>query len=129
MNASTAPYSATCGNRRSSSNQKTVAPPPRSSMRCFGLRSRPLRIKQAVPSVHEAFAAVRPTLGTAGEAEATERLYCGLPSVDFSRRVLSAVSADVYWNDLGDPDRVVATWRHLLKDAIHKIMPAKIPAP
>ena len=106
-------------------------------MRCFGLRSRPLRIKQAVPSVHEAFAAVRPTLGTAGEAEATERLYCGLPSVDFSRRVLSAVSADlavlpvrdVYWNDLGDPDRVVATWRHLLKDAIHKIMPAKIPAP
>ena len=82
-------------------------------------------IKQAVPSVHEAFATVRPTLGTVGEAEAIERLYCGLPSVDFSRRVLSAVSADlavlpvrdVYWNDLGDPDRVIATWRHLLKDA------------
>ena len=44
-------------------------------MRCFGLRSRPLRIKQAVPSVHEAFAAVRPTLGTAGEAEATGLLF------------------------------------------------------
>ena len=82
-------------------------------------------IKQAVPSVHEAFTTVRPTLGTVRETEAIERLYCGLPSVDFSRRVLSAVSADlavlpvrdVYWNDLGDPDRVIATWRHLLKDA------------
>jgi len=48
-----------------------------------------------------------------------------VPSVHDSRRVLSAVSADlavlpvrdVYWNDLGDPDRVIATWRHLLKDA------------
>jgi len=24
---------------------------------------------------------------------------------------------DVCWNDLGDPDRVIATWRQLLKDA------------
>jgi mannose-1-phosphate guanylyltransferase len=80
-------------------------------------------IRQAVPSVYEAFAAVRPTLGTREETEAIERLYCGLASVDFSRTVLSAVPAhlavlpvrDVYWNDLGDPDRVIATWRHLLQ--------------
>jgi len=39
-------------------------------------------IKQAVPSVYEAFAPVRPALGTLGETEAIERLYCGLPSVD-----------------------------------------------
>jgi mannose-1-phosphate guanylyltransferase len=93
-------------------------------------------IKQAVPSVYEAFVAVRRTLGTLGETEAIERLYGGLPSVDFSRKVLSAVSADlavlpvrdVYWNDLGNPDRVIATWRHLLNDAIPQIMPSKMPA-
>jgi mannose-1-phosphate guanylyltransferase len=93
-------------------------------------------IKQAVPSVYEAFAAVRPTLGTLGETEAIERLYCGLPSVDFSRTVLSAVPADlavlpvrdVYWNDLGNPDRVMATWRYLLGDAIPQFMPNTIPA-
>jgi mannose-1-phosphate guanylyltransferase len=93
-------------------------------------------IKQTVPSVYEAFAAVRPTLGTLGEAEAIERLYCGFPSVDFSRTVLSVVPAnlavlpvrDVYWNDLGNPDRVIATWRHLLKNAVPQIMPNKIPA-
>ena len=93
-------------------------------------------IKQAVPSVYEAFAAIRPTLGTLGETEAIERLYCGLPSVDFSSSVLSAVPTDlavlpvrdVYWNDLGNPDRVIATWRHLLKDATPQIMPNKIPA-
>ena len=93
-------------------------------------------IKQAVPSVYEAFAALRPMLGTLGEIEAIERLYCGLPSVDFSRTVLSAVHAnlavlpvrDVYWNDLGSPDRVIASWRHLLNDAIPQIMASKLPA-
>src|SRR6266481_2132098 len=93
-------------------------------------------IKQAAPSVYEAFAVVRPTLGTLGEIEAIERLYCGLPSVDFSRTVLSAVPGDltvlpvrdVYWNDLGSPDRVIASWRHLLNDAIPQIMASKIPA-
>jgi len=38
----------------------------------------------------------------------------------FPRAVLSAVPADlavlpvrdVYWNDLGNPDRVIASWRH-----------------
>lgn len=91
-------------------------------------------IKRAVPSVYETFAAVRPTLGTLGETEAIERLYCGLPSVDFSRKVLSAVPGDltvlpvrdVYWNDLGHPDRVIATWRYLLKDAIPQIVPNTI---
>jgi mannose-1-phosphate guanylyltransferase / mannose-6-phosphate isomerase len=90
-------------------------------------------IKRAAPSVYEAFAVVRPTLGTLGEIEAIERLYCGLPSVDFSRTVLSAVHADlavlpvrdVYWNDLGSPDRVIASWRHLLNE---QIMASKLPA-
>ncbi len=56
--------------------------------------------------------------------------------MDFPRAVLSAVPADlavlpvrdVYWNDLGNPDRVIASWRHLLNDAIPQIMPSKIPA-
>jgi hypothetical protein len=78
-------------------------------------------IKQAVPFVYEAFVSVRPTLGTLGETEAIERPYSGLPSVDFSRNGLSAVSADlvvfpvwgVYWNDLGNTGRVIVPgfWR------------------
>jgi hypothetical protein len=54
-----------------------------------------------------------------GESPALERLYCGLPSVDFSRQVLTARPdrlavlpvRGVHWNDLGDPERVLATRR------------------
>lgn len=60
-----------------------------------------------------------PHLGTVGEVRALERLYCGLPSVDFSRYVLTARAESlavlpvrgVDWNDLGDPERVLAARR------------------
>jgi hypothetical protein len=46
-------------------------------------------------------------------------LYCGVASVDFSWQVLTARPdrfpvqpvRGVHWNDLGDPDRVLATRR------------------
>jgi mannose-1-phosphate guanylyltransferase len=76
-------------------------------------------VRLAVPDLYRSFIEIAPALGTVGEFAALERLYCGLPSVDFSRQVLTARPdrlavlpvRGVHWNDLGDPDRVLATRR------------------
>jgi hypothetical protein len=76
-------------------------------------------VRLAVPDLYRSFIEIAPTLGTVGEFAALERLYCGLPSVGFSRQVLTARPdrlavlpvRGVHWNDLGDPDRVLATRR------------------
>jgi hypothetical protein len=47
-------------------------------------------IRLAVPDLYRSFAEISPALGMVGEFAALERLYCGLPSVDFSRQVLTA---------------------------------------
>ena len=93
-------------------------------------------INLAVPSLCEAFNVVRPTLGSTDETAAVERLYRGLASVDFSREVLSARPGrlavlpvrDVHWNDLGDPDRLLASWRHVLQEAIPETLPVRMSA-
>jgi mannose-1-phosphate guanylyltransferase len=92
------------------------------------------------PDLYRSFAEVTPALGTVGEGPALERLYCGLPSMDFSRHVLTARPdrlavlpvRDVHWSDLGDPDRVLATrrWTEATSDVspatepISKLLPA-----
>jgi mannose-1-phosphate guanylyltransferase len=92
------------------------------------------------PDLYRSFAEVTPALGTVGEWPALERLYCGLPSMDFSRHVLTARPdrlavlpvRDVHWSDLGDPDRVLATrrWTEATSDVspatepISKLLPA-----
>jgi hypothetical protein len=71
-------------------------------------------IKLALPDLYRAFEPVRRCLGTVGEAAAADVVYCGLPTIDFSRSVLEAGPgnlavlpvSDVEWNDLGDPARV-----------------------
>jgi mannose-1-phosphate guanylyltransferase len=76
-------------------------------------------MRVAVPDLYRSFAGVSAAVGTVGEFAALERLYCGLPSVDFSRHVLTARPdrlavlpvRGVDWNDLGDPERVLATRR------------------
>jgi mannose-1-phosphate guanylyltransferase len=76
-------------------------------------------VRLSVPDLYRTFAELASALGTVGEFAALERLYCGLPSVDFSRQVLSARPdrlavlpvRGVHWNDLGDPERVLATRR------------------
>jgi mannose-1-phosphate guanylyltransferase len=76
-------------------------------------------VRLTTPDLYRSFAEIGPALGTVGEFATLERLYCGLPSVDFSRHVLTARPdrlavlpvRGVHWNDLGDPDRVVATRR------------------
>ncbi len=92
-------------------------------------------IKLTVPTLFEAFARVRRTLGTLGETEAIERLYCALPLVDFSRHVLAARPdhlavlpvQGMYWSDLGDPGRVLATRRRMLETAASEPVSAQLP--
>ena len=82
-------------------------------------------VKAAVPELYQAFATVRPALGTAREALVRE-LYARLPTTDFSRRVLESPHAtlavlpvsDVGWNDLGVPERVLATRRQVRREAL-----------
>ena len=75
-------------------------------------------------------------VGRVGEATVLERLYCGLPSVDFSRHVLG-VRPDrlavlpvrrVHWDDLGEPERVLATRRRARIVPMRPTVPVAIPA-
>ena len=93
-------------------------------------------VRLAVPDLHRSFAEVANALGTVGEATALERLYCGLPSVDFSRHVLG-VRPDrlavlpvrrVHWDDLGEPERVLATRRRARSVPMRPTVPVAIPA-
>lgn len=76
-------------------------------------------VRLSVPDLYRSFSGLAAALGTVGEFAALERLYCGLPAVDFSRQVLTARPdrlavlpvRGVHWNDLGDPERVLATRR------------------
>ena len=78
-------------------------------------------VRLTIPDLHRSFAEIKHTLGTVGEWPALERLYCGLPSLDFSRQVLTARPdrlsvlpvRGVHWSDLGDPERVLATRRRV----------------
>ena len=60
--------------------------------------------------------------GTADEARAARAAYAAIPAaVDFSRQILQRAPEalavmrvnGIDWNDLGDPDRVLATRREL----------------
>ena len=93
-------------------------------------------LRLAVPDLYRSFAGITPALGTVGELSALERLYCGLPSVDFSRQVLTARPdrlavlpvGGVHWNDLGDPERVLATRRRVHARSTEDLLPVPIPA-
>lgn len=78
-------------------------------------------IRDTVPALYQAFGRVRPLLHTGHEADAIGALYRELAPVDFSREVLAAPGVpltvlpvrSVWWNDLGTPDRVLATARRV----------------
>jgi mannose-1-phosphate guanylyltransferase len=78
-------------------------------------------MRQTVPALLEAFAAVRPALGGAGEDDLVARLYEGLRPVSFSEEVLEPRPAqlavlpvrDVEWSDWGHPGRVLAALERL----------------
>ena len=71
----------------------------------------------AGPHLAKAFAPLVSRLGALWEDEAVRVVYAGLPAIDFSLQVLQARPADLAvlpgsgfdWNDLGDPERVLAT--------------------
>ena len=94
-------------------------------------------LRETVPDLWRPFNGVRATLGTIGEFAALERLYCGLPSVDFSRQVLT-VRPDrlavlpvrgLHWDDLSDPERVLATRRLIRLSSTGEPIPAHAPEP
>jgi mannose-1-phosphate guanylyltransferase len=76
-------------------------------------------MRSAVPSLVETLTEAVPALGTAAEAPVIERLYRGLPAIDFSSAVLNRRPAGltvipvkgVQWSDLGHPARVAALRR------------------
>ena len=89
-------------------------------------------IRLAAPDLFRSFADVALALGTIGELPALERLYCGLPTVDFSRQVLASRPdalavlpvRGVHWSDLGDPERVMATRRRAQAMSMMESIPA-----
>jgi hypothetical protein len=78
-------------------------------------------LRLTVPDLHRSFVEMSAAFGTVGECAALDRLYSGLPSVDFPRQVLTARPdrlavlpvRGVHWNDLGEPERVLATRRRI----------------
>ena len=93
-------------------------------------------VRLTAPDLYRSFAQISPALGTVGESLVLERLYCGLPSVDFSRQVLTARPdrlavlpvRGVHWNDLGDPERVLATRRRAQALRTEELLPVPISA-
>jgi len=73
----------------------------------------------------DAFEPLRDRMGTPWEARSAETLYATLPSIDFSRTVITSCSErlavlavfGVHWNDLGDPARVVNVRQRLHRQA------------
>lgn len=78
-------------------------------------------VRECLPALYHAFAALGPLTGGAGEREALASLYRSLPPADFSRDVLSARPEalgvipvwGVTWSDLGSPERVLRVRRQL----------------
>ena len=78
-------------------------------------------IRDCLPSLFDAFAALGPLTGGQGESEAVASLYRRITPADFSRDVLSARPEalgviplwGVTWSDLGSPARVLRVRRQL----------------
>jgi hypothetical protein len=78
-------------------------------------------VRDCLPSLFDAFAALGPLTGGPGETEAVAALYRGLAPTDFSREVLSARPGalgvipvwGVAWSDLGSPERVLRVTKQL----------------
>lgn len=78
-------------------------------------------VRECLPSLYDAFAALGPLTGSAGESEAVTALYRWLAPANFSREVLSArpealgvISVSgVTWSDLGSPERVLRVRKQL----------------
>jgi len=78
-------------------------------------------IRDCLPSLYDAFAALGPVTGAAGESRAVAALYQWLAPADFSGDVLSARPEalgvipvwGVTWSDLGSPERVLRVRKQL----------------
>ncbi len=74
-------------------------------------------IQTAIPELHRSFSSLSALFGTRAETEAIGKLYERLEEINFSHQVLAlrperlAVIkvTGVRWNDLGEPQRVMAS--------------------
>lgn len=74
-------------------------------------------IVAGAPLLHRAFEPVRRAVGTHRETAVVERVYAGIPGLNFSEQVLVPAAGrigvarvkGVDWSDLGNPERVLAT--------------------
>lgn len=72
---------------------------------------------RALPQLYIAFARSLSVLATAPESEAMDQLYANISTENFAERILVDFARDlsvlpvrgVKWNDLGEPQRVLAT--------------------
>lgn len=72
--------------------------------------------RRVLPSLVDAFDAIRPALGTGIETSALSDVYAQIPPSDFSREVLCTrpndldvlLGRDLGWSDLGEPNRVLS---------------------
>ena len=77
---------------------------------------------RTLPELCDTFAQSSWTLGTAFESEAVKQIYQAIGPVEFCGSVLTSRARDhvsvlpvsgLYWSDLGNPSRVLATMTHL----------------
>jgi len=77
---------------------------------------------RALPELYRIFAEASEAFATEFEREAVERIYRAIATVEFCGSVLTTYARDsvsvlpvsgVYWNDLGNPSRVMKTIAHL----------------
>jgi hypothetical protein len=76
-----------------------------------------MALRLVAPDRHRSFLEIAHTLGNVSEWPVLERLYSGLPSLAFSRQVLTTQPdrlavppvRHVHSSDLGDAERVLAT--------------------
>jgi len=93
-------------------------------------------VRDCLPALFDAFAALGPLTGGPGETEKVAALYRGLVPADFSREVLSARPGalgvipvwGVTWSDLGSPERVLRARKELGPRILEATTPPERPS-
>lgn len=78
------------------------------------------------PTLYEAFHGIKNLLGSSREENAVEKIFANMAPVNFSRAVLAknpkglrVLKMDnVYWNDWGNPERILSDLRRLTKQIL-----------
>ena len=74
---------------------------------------------RALPELYASFVSIKSEIGATSEAQALERAYADIPSVNLSEEVLAHSPEQltvlpvtgVRWSNLGEPERLIAVLR------------------